>query len=159
MVEHDAPCAPGGSDGSPRPDNLDSSAGESLSEAFWGVARQLRHLSREILEPIEITPGQSRALRVLERHGPLRLTALADQVRIAPRSTTQVIDGLEQRGLVERRPDPLDRRARLVALTGEGQRISELIRSARHTEAERLFGGLSPSDRETLTRILHQLRR
>src|SRR5260370_37630709 len=84
---------------------------ESLSEAFWGVARQLRRLTRETLEPWEITPGQSRALGVLMHHGVMRLRELSDHLHIAPRSTTEVVDGLQERGLVERRPDPNDRRA------------------------------------------------
>jgi DNA-binding MarR family transcriptional regulator len=133
--------------------------GESLADAFWGVARQLRRLSRESLGPIEITPGQSRALRILDRDGPIRLNALADQLRIAPRSTTEVVDGLEERGLVERRPDVNDRRATLVALTAEGMRIAGVIHAAAHAEAERLFGCLSPSDRAALARILRELRR
>lgn len=132
---------------------------ESLSEAFWAVARQLRHLSRETLEPWEITPSQSRALGVLTRHGVMRLTELAEHLRIAPRSTTEVVDDLQKRGLVERRPDPDDRRATLVTLTGEGTRVGAAIRSARDAEAERFFGHLSEADRDDLARILRTLRR
>ena len=140
------------------PGEADPSDGESLSDAFWGVARQLRHLSRETLSPLDITPGQSRALQVLARHDPIRLNELADHLRIAARSTTEVVDGLQDRGLVERRPDPYDRRATLVAVTHAGERIVERIRAARAAEAERLFGGLSDTDRAHLTRILRQLR-
>ena len=42
---------------------------ETLSEAFWGVARQLRHLRKETLAPWDIAPSHSRALGVLMRHG------------------------------------------------------------------------------------------
>ena len=81
-------------------------ADAGLAELFWGVARQLRHLTHETLEPIGITPGQSRAVAVLMRHGVMRLSELSEHLRIAPRSTTEVVDGLQERGLVERRPDP-----------------------------------------------------
>jgi DNA-binding MarR family transcriptional regulator len=131
---------------------------ESLPEAFWGVARQLRHLSRETLQPWEVTPGQSRAVDVLTRHGVVRLSELAERLRIAPRSTTEVVDSLQERGLVERRPDPNDRRATLVALTEEGTKVAAAIRSAREAEAERFFGGLSKPDRDHLARILNILR-
>ncbi|NBE79799.1 MarR family winged helix-turn-helix transcriptional regulator [Micromonospora rubida] len=131
---------------------------DSLAESFWAVARRLRHLSRQTLEPWAINPGHSRALGVLTRHGAMRLSALAEHLRIAPRSTTEVVDGLEERGLVARRPDPGDRRATLVALTDEGTRVGAAIRAARHAEAERLFGGLSPTDRAHLARILRTLR-
>ncbi|MFG2107550.1 MarR family winged helix-turn-helix transcriptional regulator [Micromonospora chersina] len=131
---------------------------ESLAETFWAVARRLRHQSRRTLEPWEINPGHARALAVLMRHGAVRLSTLAEHLRIAPRSATEVVDGLAERGLVERRPDPVDRRATLVALTGEGERVGEAIRVARAAEAERFFGALDPADRAELTRILRRLR-
>ncbi|MFC4147438.1 MarR family winged helix-turn-helix transcriptional regulator [Micromonospora mangrovi] len=131
---------------------------ESLAEVFWAVARRLRHQSRRTLEPWEINPGHARALAVLMRHGALRLSALADHLHIAPRSTTEVVDGLEERGLVERRADPDDRRATLVAPTAEGTRVGTAIRAARDAEAARVFGDLSPADRADLARILRTLR-
>ncbi|GAA3755043.1 MarR family winged helix-turn-helix transcriptional regulator [Micromonospora maritima] len=131
---------------------------ESLAETFWAVARRLRHQTKGALEPWEISPGQARALGVLLRHGALRPGALAEHLRIAPRSATEVVDGLQERGLVERRPDPDDRRATLVAPTAEGDRVGAAIRAARATEAERFFGALDPDDRAALTRILRRLR-
>jgi DNA-binding MarR family transcriptional regulator len=131
---------------------------ESLSEAFWAVARRLRHLSRETLSPWGITPSQSRALNVLIQHDGLRLSELAEQLRIAARSATEVVDDLQRRGLVERRPDPADRRATLVALTAAGAETGRAISTARQAEAERFFGALSADDRAQLTRILHSLR-
>ena len=130
---------------------------ESLSEAFWAVARQLRHLSRQTLAPWDIAPSHSRALGVLMDHGVMRLSELSDHLHIAPRSTTEVVDGLQERGLVERRPDPHDRRATLVGLTDEGTTVGAAIRAARAVEAEAFFGVLSDSDRTELTRILRQL--
>jgi len=128
---------------------------ETLSEAFWAVARQLRHASQETLVPWDITPSHLRALRVLMRHGVMRLSELSDHLHIAARSTTEVVDALETRGLVERRPDPDDRRATLVALTGHGTGVLDAIRG---TEAERAFGQLSQTDRVHLARILRKLR-
>jgi DNA-binding MarR family transcriptional regulator len=132
---------------------------ESLSETFWGVSRQLRQLTRQALEPWEITPGQSRALTVLMRHGTMRLRELSEHLRIAPRSTTEVVDALQERGLVQRRPDPGDRRATLIALTDRGAAAGTAIQAAREVEAERFFGDLSDADRADLARILRQLRR
>lgn len=130
---------------------------EGLSELFWGVARRLRHQTRQTLSPWDVTPSQSRALNVLMRHGVLRLSELSDHLHIAPRSTTEVVDDLQQRGLVERRPDPADRRATLVALTGAGAEAGRAIAEARQAEAERFFGALSPADRADLGRILRTL--
>ena len=131
---------------------------EGLSDLFWGVARRLRHQGRETLEPWNVTPSQSRALKVLQRHGALRAGELAEHLRIAPRSATEVVDDLQERGLVERRPDPADRRATLVHLTAAGLAAGDAIRKARQAAAERFFAGLSEADRADLVRILRRLR-
>ena len=136
----------------------DSAGEESLSEAFWAVARQLREMSQETLAPWDITPAHLRALRVLKRHGTMRLSELSEHLHIAPRSTTEVADALESRDLVRRRADPGDRRATLVEVTEHGTAILDAIRAARGTEAGRVFGRLSPADRTDLARILGKLR-
>lgn len=136
----------------------DPAAAETLSEGFWSVARQLRETDQQVLAPWDITPAHSRALRILSRHGTMRLSALSDHLHIAPRSTTEVVDALESRGLVRRQPDPDDRRATLVALTEHGTGVLDAIGVARGTEAERIFSRLSQADRAHLTRILRKLR-
>ncbi|HEY2442765.1 MAG TPA: MarR family transcriptional regulator [Streptosporangiaceae bacterium] len=131
---------------------------ETLPEAFSSVARQLRETSQEALAPWDITPAQHRALRVLKRHGTMRLSELSDHLHIAARSATEVVDAVESRGLAVRRPDPGDRRATLVELTEKGTSVLDAIRAARGAEAERVFGRLTPADRAHLARILRALR-
>jgi DNA-binding MarR family transcriptional regulator len=136
----------------------DSGGDETLSEAFRSVARQLRDTSQDFLAPWDITPSQLRALRVLMRQGAMRLSELSGYLHIAARSTTEVVDALQTRGLVERRPDPGDRRAILVEVTEHGASVLDAIRVARGTEAERAFDRLSQTDRAQLARILRKLR-
>ena len=130
---------------------------ESLADAFLSVSRRLRETSQETLAPWDINPSQFRALRVLNHHGAIRLSDLSGRLHIAPRSATEVVDALESRGLVERRPDPSDRRATLAELTEHGTGVLRAIRAARGTEAERVFDRLSPADRDQLARVLRQL--
>ncbi|MEU4564176.1 MarR family transcriptional regulator [Actinoplanes sp. NPDC023936] len=137
---------------------MDDGQDESLFEVFWAVARRLRHGTRVALEPWNVTPSQSRAIAVLARHGEMRLSALAEHLRIAPRSATEVVDDLQQHGLVSRSPDPADRRATLVTLTGQGVATATAIHAARAEEGERLFAALNPEDRAHLSRILRILR-
>jgi DNA-binding MarR family transcriptional regulator len=140
------------------PGGGDAADDETLPEAFWSVARQLRETSRQALAPWDLTPSYLRALRVLGRHGVMRLSELSEHLHIAPRSTTEVVDALQSRGLVERRPDPADRRAILVEVTEHGASVLDAIRAARGSEAERVFGRLSQEDRADLARILRALR-
>jgi DNA-binding MarR family transcriptional regulator len=140
------------------PARTDEAGGdETLADAFLSVGRKLRETSQETLAPWDINPSQFRALRVLNHHGAIRLSDLSGRLHIAPRSATEVVDALESRGLAERRPDPGDRRATLVELTGHGTGVLRAIRAARGTEAERVFDRLSPGDRDHLARILREL--
>jgi DNA-binding MarR family transcriptional regulator len=118
----------------------------------------MRETSQETLAPWDITPAQFRALRVLRRHGIMRLSELSDRLKIAARSTTEVIDALQARELAGRRPDPDDRRATLVELTEHGVQVLNDIREARGSESERAFGRLSPTDQAALAAILRKLR-
>jgi DNA-binding MarR family transcriptional regulator len=136
-----------------RTDNRD----DPLAEAFWSVARQLRRAATESLAQWDISPSQARALRVLAHHDPVRLSDLAEHLHIAARSATEVVDGLEAKGLVQRQPDPHDRRATLVTPTKPGTEMIGAIRAARGTQAERLFDQLSATDRAHLGRILRKL--
>ena len=131
---------------------------EGLADLFWGVARRLRHRTRESLLPWEITPSQARALTVLMRHSPRRLSDLAEHLHIAPRSATEVVDDLQELGLIRRQPDPADRRAVLVSLTDAGVEAGEAIQIARRAEAEHFFATLDAADRDDLDRILRKLR-
>ena len=131
---------------------------ETLADAFRAVSRQLRHRTQQALAPWDVTPSQARALGVLARHDPVRLGALSEHLRIAPRSATEVVDTLAAAGLVERRPDPADRRATLVALTPRGAEVMEAIRAARAAEADDFFARLDEADRAALAEILRKLR-
>jgi DNA-binding MarR family transcriptional regulator len=132
---------------------------ETLLESFWEVARQVRQMSKQALAPWDITPSHARAMGALARHGEIRLSELSDHLHIAPRTATEVVDALQERGFAQRQADPDDRRATLVSLTDEGKRVSDAIRSTRAAEAERFFGTLSAADRAHLSRILRTFKR
>lgn len=135
----------------------DAPTADGLAELFWTVARRLRTSSMTTLAQWDVTPSQMRAVRVLTKHGQQRSSDLAAHLHIAPRSATEVVDALEAKGLVERTPDPTDRRATLVALTASGEELSEEVRRARGLESERVFEQLDPGDRAHLERILRTL--
>jgi len=141
-----------------QPEPADPAGEEPLAEALMAVARQLRERSAETLAPWDITPAHLRALRMLARHGTMRLSELSDRLQIAPRTATEVVDALQARGLVRRRADPVDRRAILAEVTERGAGVLAEIRATRGTEAGRIFGRLSLAERAHLARILSKLR-
>jgi DNA-binding MarR family transcriptional regulator len=90
----------------------------------------------------------------------MRLTALAEAAGLSLSRVSRILDGLERRGLVERRADESDTRAKNAALTEAGL---ELLREAQHTHfdgVERLFfDHVSDEDVETLARAFEPFRR
>jgi DNA-binding MarR family transcriptional regulator len=130
---------------------------DNLGEAFGAVARRLRWASMQSLAGWDVTPSQMRALRVLAHHDGIRASALAQRLHIAPRSATEVVDALEEKGLARRSLDPTDRRATLVSLTEKGERLSDDVRRTRGLESDKLFERLSATDRAHLARILRKL--
>lgn len=87
----------------------------------------------------------------------MRVQQIAERLRIAPRSATEVIDLLEAKDLVERGPDPTDRRAVQVKLTQAGLDLHAAVRKERSAQAEDFFAVLSEADRSELSRIMDEL--
>jgi DNA-binding MarR family transcriptional regulator len=128
-----------------------------LSDLLMQVARTQRRRWRDALAPWDLSPHQARALRVVCEGDGVRLSDLAETLHIAPRSATEVADGLQVRGLVERAPDPRDRRAVLLRATDEGRRVRAEVDRARTADSTDLFTRLSAEERATLARLLHVL--
>ncbi|MFX0538409.1 MarR family winged helix-turn-helix transcriptional regulator [Ornithinimicrobium sp. Y1847] len=155
----------------PSSDPVLSADHAALSEVdlLMRVARRWRHLGSDSGgESADgdraLSPHQARALLALARmerraaecghpHG-IRVSHLAAHLGIAPRSATEVADALEELGLVERAPDPTDRRAVLLTLTGEGRHTVGVVRDRRRAAAEEALAALAEPDRAELRRLL-----
>jgi DNA-binding MarR family transcriptional regulator len=129
----------------------------ALGDLLMRAARTLRRRFGAVLAPWDLSPHQARALRVVSSGDGVRLSELAEALRIAPRSATEVADGLQERGLVSRAPDPSDRRAVVLTATEAGRQVQGEVDDARAADAQELFGRLSATDRTELARILRAL--
>ena len=127
--------------------------GESTGELLGQITRRQRHIWGHAAAPFGVSPHQVRALRVIGE-APIRPGALAERLHIAPRSVTDVVDALEQSGLVARAPDPGDRRAVVLDITPDGRRTLSEVLAARDREVEEWLGRLCEHDRADLHRIL-----
>ena len=128
-----------------------------LGDLLMRAARTLRRRWRAVLAPWDLSPHQARALGVVGERDGVRLSDLAEALHIAPRSATEVADGLQERGLVERTPDPGDRRAVILRPTEEGRRVRAEIDVARTADSAELFARLPAADRTALARSLQTL--
>lgn len=132
--------------------------GADVADLIHSVARRFRAASHHDLEPLGVTPAQVRALRTIGRRGePVRMSELADRLRIARRSATSVVDELVERGLAVREVDPDDRRAVLVAVAPDGAALLRRFEQRRRAEAARVTGRLGAADLVTLRRLLRRL--
>lgn len=127
----------------------------ALAERVMRVAHQIRRASLAGLAPLNLTPAQSRALRTIARTGePIRMGELASTLGVVPRSATDLVDALQEAGLVTRTVDPANRRSVLVELTQQGRDIQQAMAEARAATADALFGTLDPAERRQLSSLL-----
>lgn len=116
------------------------------------LARQLRQQSSTGL-----TPSQLSALAAVGRHGALTLGDLADQERVAPPTITKIVGKLEAAGLLERRPDPDDRRFCRVVVTPEGSALLDDTRQRRDAWLALRLADLDPDQQARLAGALDVL--
>jgi MarR family transcriptional regulator for hemolysin len=84
--------------------------------------------------------------------------ALAEHLCIEGPTMTRHLDRLEAGGLIERRPDPQDRRTTLVYTTPEGKRVLRRLTSVMEEAQEDILAGLTPEEIDTLTRLMERVR-
>ncbi|MFP8882671.1 MarR family winged helix-turn-helix transcriptional regulator [Streptomyces mangrovi] len=101
-----------------------------------------------------LTGAQARLLTLLH-HQCLPMREIARRLKCEPSNITGIVDRLESRGLVERRPDPADRRVRLAAATEAGHETAERLRASMDFAAEPL-ADLTPAERALLRDLLRR---
>jgi DNA-binding MarR family transcriptional regulator len=102
-----------------------------------------------------LTGAQARVLALLAAQ-PTPMRRIAQSLRCEPSNVTGIVDRLEARGLVERRPDPADRRVKIAAATEEGRATARRLRDALDFAREPL-AGLSDEERTSLRDLLRRM--
>jgi len=96
-------------------------------------------------------------LKLLLHQGPMRLSALAQALRLDASTVSRHARQLEDRGLLERTDDPDDGRASRVEVSEAGRASLEQAFEARHHVISAALEGISESERETLRDLLHRV--
>ncbi|MFD9539454.1 MarR family winged helix-turn-helix transcriptional regulator [Streptomyces sp. NPDC060022] len=102
-----------------------------------------------------LTGAQARVLGLLSLQ-PMPMRRIAQKLKCEPSNITGIVDRLELRGLVERRPDPADRRVKLAAPTEDGMRTARQLRDALDFAREPL-AELSDAERSVLRDLLRRM--
>jgi DNA-binding MarR family transcriptional regulator len=119
------------------------------------LGKLIRRLRSENLFPIT----QTAVLGRIDRCGPQSVSDLAAAERVRPQSMAQTVGDLEADALVERKPDPDDRRRALVSLTEAGLARIEADRAAREGWLVKALDELPDSDRQTVESAVEILAR
>ena len=103
--------------------------------SMWGYA---------VLTALDDTPVRTQA-------------ALADAIGADKSRIIGTLDELQDAGLIERTPDPNDRRVRLLSITSKGRRVRRSARKGIRAHEDRILDALPPADRESFLRAIHTL--
>lgn len=139
--------------GAPSADSPPRSVGFLLSQLGFVTARQFT----AALAPLGIRPKDWALMRFVATDEGQSQQALAERIGLPPSRMVALVDRLEERGILERRPDPEDRRVRALYLTVKGHRTLErAFEAALDTETE-LCEPLGPRERDRLIDLLQKL--
>jgi DNA-binding MarR family transcriptional regulator len=132
----------------------------TATEAFMNVVRSseagMANVAR-MLRPFDLTPAGGLVLSALADHGPMSPSALSDRLIVTRATMTGLLDSLERRGHLRRVPNPDDRRSLLVEITPSGRKVADELRRVIHAAEAGWLAPLTPTERQTLVRLLHKL--
>jgi len=140
-------------DASAAADRAPRSVGFLLSQLGFSASQRFL----ETLQPLGLHPREFLLLRFISATEGRSQQALASLLAVPPSRMVALVDHLEELGLLERRPDPHDRRVRALHLTDRGRVVyGRAIELALEHERQ-LCSGLSEREREQLIDLLHKL--
>ena len=136
--------------------SLRAPAADDLAEQLEHLARLVFRHRRAVVARHGLTPPLARALQRLDADRPRAMADLADVLECDASNVTGIVDRLEAKGLVERRTADHDRRAKTVAVTPTGQRLSRRLAGELATLPPELES-IADADRAALARLLHRV--
>jgi DNA-binding MarR family transcriptional regulator len=134
----------------------------SAAKEAWRSCHELvfseqgRARMHAVCESLDLTPGLMKALLSIPPGQSRPMKELAGEWHCDASYVTSLVDGLEGRGVVERRAHPTDRRAKVIVLTEDGARMRDEVLDRIH-EPPAWFDVLDPGEAETLRDLLAKL--
>jgi len=136
----------------------EAQSGAHVWLVLWKASRAVGSYAGQSITGRDISGMDFAVLEALLHKGPLPVNEIGRKVLLTSGSITVAVDRLEAKGLVERRPSPTDRRARIVHLTDEGERLIAGAYAEHAADLERLVNSaLTARERSTLIRLLKKI--
>jgi len=130
---------------------------EIASRLRLAIARTARRLRQN--SGTDLTAALTAALATVECKGPITPSELASVENIKRPTATRIVSRLEEQGLVERTPDPTDRRSFLVGITPQGRTLLSRLRKRKNAYLAKRLRELDPEDVDALERAADILER
>lgn len=111
----------------------------------------------ERLAPLELIPAHAGIFRILAATPGLTQQALAVTLGTLPSRVVALVDDLESKGLIERRPQEADRRSYALHLTEKGRTMLQAVGKVAREHQQNLLAALSSEERETLAGYLERV--
>jgi DNA-binding MarR family transcriptional regulator len=131
---------------------------DSLAFLISDVSRLMRRRFDGRARAIGVTRAQWRTLTTLSRHEGINQGGLAELLEVEPITLCRMIDRLAEAGLVERRPDPSDRRAWLIFLTDKARPLIAQLRTLADGMMELALSGVDDAERASVFEIIGRIR-
>ncbi|MEU8223429.1 MarR family transcriptional regulator [Kribbella sp. NPDC048915] len=128
-----------------------------LAAMLYPLVRELIALEQPVLAAHHVSMWGYSVLTALDGTPVRTQAALAEAIGADKSRIIGTLDELQQSGLIERTPDPADRRVRLLAITPEGRRVRRAVRKEIQAQEQSVLDSLAPADRKAFLRILQQL--
>jgi len=139
------------------PEEEEVSAAE-LVERLLTVTHGIRRRHNAELAGYELSVPRGRLLMAMHQLGEPKMGVLAASLDLNARTITTAVDTLEREGILERRPDPTDRRATRLLLTDAGRAQVAEWQAFQRQLAERAMAPLGADERRSLGRLLDKIR-
>lgn len=131
---------------------------ENFGIILADVARLLRRNFDARARDIGVTRAQWRVLSALVGRQGINQGGLADVLEVEPITVCRMVDRLQDADLVERRPDPTDRRAWSLFLTDRGHGVIALLRPLAEDMFDEALDGIDPAESEQVIAVLDRIR-
>ncbi|HEX5727031.1 MAG TPA: MarR family transcriptional regulator [Longimicrobiaceae bacterium] len=145
----------------PASEETDREGGQTLALRLWvALARAhnavLAHAADDVARH-GLTLAEFGILEALHHRGPMMLGEVQRRILVSSGGITYLVDRLQARGLVERREDPADRRARVAALTPAGEALVRRVFPEHAARIKRALSGLGKKDKRAALGLLRAL--
>ncbi|TCC04227.1 MarR family winged helix-turn-helix transcriptional regulator [Kribbella soli] len=127
-----------------------------LAAMLYPLVRELIALELPVLAAHDVSMWGYSVLTALDDTPVRTQAALAEAIGADKSRIIGTLDELQKAGLIERTPDPADRRVRLLSITPLGRRVRRAVRKEIQAQEEQVLATLAPADRKTFLRILQQ---